>query len=923
MQQPVTLPLAVGKDGKADEEHNLAVLGGKGRSLTSLLSAGFSVPDGYVVTTDAYRQFVSDNNLTDQLAELSRPAIVNNRVSFDDAAARIAELFTRGSISVDIEAAITQSYEALGKNLSVAVRSSATTEDLPDLSFAGQQDTFLNVAGAADVVTRVKDCWASLWTARAISYRHEMNIDSADVAIAVVVQLMVPAESAGVAFTVNAVTGNRNEMMVSSSYGLGESVVSGAVTPDHITLSREDFDVIEQVIGAKEDMIVQTGNKGTEVQKVTAANRSKLSISEADLAELARLARSVESHFDGVPQDIEWAVAEGKIWLLQSRPITTLPPAPIDARWDPPYPGARLLRRGFVEHLLGPLSPLFEDLYLYTALEKAYAKSEHRLRRSIITKPRHITVNGVAYTGSRPARPDSANALRRGLALIWFITGGIFSYKSWVWQWRLFGLPAYQRRIRRWQQIDIASASDETLYLGMEALADADAEYWIRTMYVQGAAKISNLVMTNFLKKHAADTDLIIGKITNTGSNFQDQVTTDLLNGFPSRTSEALAEVARIAATARDNDQLRQLIMVTPAPRLLETLHQDEPGRAIAHAIDNYLREYGQQTHTLDFADPIQRESPLAVLMNFKNMVAGIGNLDPAATQLAAQKQREEAAIRAEAIFTGKIKKEFQKRYRIDCANTRFREDAMYYMGAAWEVLRPMALELGRRLTETGSLNQADDIFYLTSDEILTALIRTSAAGPMAILQKIPPRIFRRIFGFDIPAGQGKKPERIAITGLKELAHKRRECRLSRKRLHAPGVIPVSEMRSMGENLTQRVDQDEDSNILNGFTVTGGTITAVASVILSADDFHKMEPGSILVCPYTTPAWTQLFPQAAGLVTDIGGVLGHGSIVAREYGIPAVMGTGASTRRIKHGQMITVDGDAGTVELVQPDPGQK
>ena len=251
MQQPVTLPLAVGKDGKADEEHNLAVLGGKGRSLTSLLSAGFSVPDGYVVTTDAYRQFVSDNNLTDQLAELSRPAIVNNRVSFDDAAARIAELFTRGSISVDIEAAITQSYEALGKNLSVAVRSSATTEDLPDLSFAGQQDTFLNVAGAADVVTRVKDCWASLWTARAISYRHEMNIDSADVAIAVVVQLMVPAESAGVLFTVNAVTGNRNEMMVSSSYGLGESVVSGAVTPDHITLSREDFDVIEQVIGAK------------------------------------------------------------------------------------------------------------------------------------------------------------------------------------------------------------------------------------------------------------------------------------------------------------------------------------------------------------------------------------------------------------------------------------------------------------------------------------------------------------------------------------------------------------------------------------------------------------------------------------------------------------------------------------------------
>jgi pyruvate,water dikinase len=917
MQQPVILPLAVSKDETVDEARNLAVLGGKGRSLTSLVSAGFSVPGGYVVTTDAYRQFVGDNNLTDQLAELSRPAIVNNRVSFDDAAAKIAALFTQGSMPPGIEAAITRSYDALGKNLSVAVRSSATAEDLPDLSFAGQQDTYLNVAGTADVVSRVKDCWASLWTARAISYRHEMNIDSEDVAMAVVVQLMVPAESAGVAFTVNAVTGNRDEMMVSSSYGLGESVVGGTVTPDHITLSREGFEVIEQVTGAKEDMIVQTGNQGTEVQQVTAANRSKLSISEADLAELARIALCVESHFNGVPQDIEWAVADGKIWLLQSRPITTLPPAPIDARWEPPYPGARLMRRGFVEHLLGPLSPLFEDLYLYRALEKAYAKSEHGSRRSIITKPRHVTVNGVAYTGASPARPDSANALMRGLQLIWMITGGILSLKTWVWRWRRFGLPAYQRHIRHWQQIDIASASDETLFQGIEALADADAAYWIHTMHVQGAAKIANLVMTNFLKKHAAESDLIIGKITETGSNFQDQVTTDLLNGFPSRTSDAVAEVARIAATARDNDQLRDLIMVTPAKRLLETLRQDKSGRAIAHAIDNYLEQYGQQTHTLDFADPIQRESPLAVLMNFKNMVAGIGNLDPAATQLAAQKRREEAVIRAEALFTGKIKKEFQKRYRIDCADTRFREDAMFYMGAAWEVLRPMALELGRRLTETGSLNQADDIFYLTSDEILTALIKSPGAG-VNIRKIMPLWLFRKIFGVDAPAFKEeiKKPELIAIAGLKELATKRRERHLSRKRLHAPGVIPKSEMSSMGATLTQRIDQDEDSNILNGFTVTGGTITAVASVILSADGFHKMEPGSILVCPYTTPGWTQLFPQATGLVTDIGGVLGHGSIVAREYGIPAVMGTGAATRRIKHGQMITVDGDAGTVEIV-------
>jgi len=166
-------------------------------------------------------------------------------------------------------------------------------------------------------------------------------------------------------------------------------------------------------------------------------------------------------------------------------------------------------------------------------------------------------------------------------------------------------------------------------------------------------------------------------------------------------------------------------------------------------------------------------------------MVAGIGNVDPAATQLASQKRREDAANKAEQLFTGKVKKEFQKRYRIDCKNTRYREDAMYHMGAAWEVLRPMALELGRRLTETGSLNQADDIFYLTSDEILTALVKSPGAGDIQNI--IPPWLFRRILGFEPPVAKIKPPERTAIPGLKELANERRECRLARKRLHAPG----------------------------------------------------------------------------------------------------------------------------------------
>ena len=476
MSEEHILPLAV-----TDADLNL--IGGKGMSLASLSAAGFPVPDGFHVNADAYRAYIETHNLHDRLMQLAVPALVDKRVSFEAASNDIQALFSDREMPESIQGSIVSAYQSLEGVGAVAVRSSANAEDLPDMSFAGQQDTFLNVQGEEAVIAAVRNCWASLWTARALSYRHEMGIDNDLVAMSVVVQRMVDAEAAGVLFTVNAMTGKRSELVINASFGLGEAVVSGQVTPDSFTLDRENLHVRETTIGAKEQMVI-ADEGGTVLKAIDEQVRDSASLSPAQLKALAALALSVEAHWDGVPQDIEWAIADGNCWLLQSRPITHLPPPPLEAKWEPPFPGANLVRRGWVEHLLGPLSPLFETMYLQLALEDAFRKREEGERKGggkMMPIPRHVTVNGWAYGRRGPSKmPDPQHRLLKMFRASWFALELLVGYKFvWLPLWRYKGLPMYLSRIRRWQKVNPASASVETLYLALRALADADAEYWV------------------------------------------------------------------------------------------------------------------------------------------------------------------------------------------------------------------------------------------------------------------------------------------------------------------------------------------------------------------------------------------------------------------------------------------------------------
>ena len=352
------------------------------------------------------------------------------------------------------------------------------------------------------------------------------------------------------------------------------------------------------------------------------------------------------------------------------------------------------------------------------------------------------------------------------------------------------------------------------------------------------------------------------------------------LSGLRSLSMEAQDEISDIAELIRADDGLVELVLTTPAQRLLPALRERSEAQLIVQAIDQHLERYGHQISTLDFAEPTLAEDPSPVMLNLKAVVQDTDH-DPAATQIDLARRRQAALREAKQAFSDEDWRELcdflwlMKRVYPD------RDQALFYLGAGWPTLRRLALELGRRLVEAGTLTQPDDLFYLWKAELEEA---------MAARQ----------------AGQ-------ALPELKERVAEQRELQQARMRLVPPNTVPPEEGWGPGYGKTAN---DADSDILNGNACSPGQTTARASLVMSPADFAKMQPGTILVCPITTPAWTQLFSQARGLVTDIGSILTHGSIVAREYNIPAVLGLGIATKRIKHGQMIRVDGDNGVVALL-------
>jgi phosphohistidine swiveling domain-containing protein len=851
----------------------LAVAGGKGASLARLFAAGLPVPEAFVVATAAYDRFIRDNDLGSGILAALVPANASEPDTLQTASTLIQSLVTSAAIPQPIGEAVRHAYAELGGSR-VAVRSSATAEDLPGMSFAGQQETFLNVTGDEPLLEALRRCWASLWTARAIGYRLRMGVDQSSVSMAVVVQRLVQSEVSGVLFTANPTTGNRTELVVDASYGLGEAVVSGMVTPDRLLVDRPTLAVKEALLGAKQVAVRPSRAQGTETEAVADDRRRQPALSAQQVRELGALALRVESEFGGVPQDLEWAVAEGRCWLLQARPMTALPAAPSAVRWEPPFPGTVWVRRQVAENMPEPLSPLFEELYLSDGMALAMDIAGRMTGEADLVVdtglPWYTTVNGYAYLCAS-TRPNWRGLPRAVVALV---SGKIVVpiFRQAIPYWRDEVLPAHLSAIERWKSLDLASASDEQLLEGVRELTRSEAIYWGSTTLVLAVAKGSDQVLDRLLS-------IVLPKRGLSSALF--------LRGFPSKALDAEAELQGIAEQVRASDELRDVVESTPVRGLLGTLADRPSGAAIVEHLQRYLDRYGHQVYNLDFVEPTQAEEPMPVLLSLQGQVRR-STTDVRVRRAEMARERDALVERTARSLRRIPRRLFLKTLRWAQGLAPYREEALFYVGSAWPVLRQLALELGRRLVAAGSLSGAEDVFFLQTGE-LQAASRARAAGQ-------------------------------ARSDLASLANERRELREARKRLQPPAAVPPSARWKFGPfdisfAETQKRNVAEGP-VLRGFSVSPGRVTAPASVILSPADFDKMVPETILVCPTTNPAWTPLFGQARGLVTDIGGVAAHGSIVAREYGIPAVMGTGRATQQIVSGQLITVDGDAGTVNLI-------
>jgi len=862
----------------SDPQATLENVGGKGMSLAKMINAGFPIPDGFHITTEAYRMFVAVNNLQTKILAALKNVDVTLPATLETASAAIGRFFAESKIPNEISSTITAAY--LKPDTShltpVAVRSSATAEDLSEASFAGQQETFLNIRGEDDLLDAVKKCWASLWTARAIAYRIKNNIDQTTVALAVVVQEMVDAKAAGILFTANPINGHRDEMVINAAWGLGEAIVGGLVSPDTIIADRATGKVKNYEVAEKTVITVRT-EKGTSEEQLTDSRRSSKVLNEAQVGELVEIARRIESHY-GKPQDIEWCRAEGKFFIVQSRPITAMAEVPIE--WTLPDPKGIYMRTSIADLMPSPLSPLFATWAMPTLTDQMKPLCIRMgLGEPVWPENFYTSINRYAYL----------NAAYPPKTWLWMIFRMLPAYprllRNMVPIWRDELHPEYQEFVSRYQAKDSETMTTSELWQDAQAILGAAMYYAGGLLYAtMGASAGSEGLLTQVYNKFAKQEGDPEANVLMMG-----------WDNIPVRSEKSLYD---IAVWAREDDKLSNYILDIPSHELVGKIEGPDSVSISSFAeftsrFNAHLEKFGHLVFQMDFAEPLPRDHPEMLLETIKMFLRGEG-VNPHERQHASEEKRIQTAETMRNRLKGFKRWAFIKALNWGQSMAKVREDALAEIGLGYPILRAILYELGVRFVTAGTIQQANDIYWLEKAEV-DACVHNLEQGNL--LDSLSARVEERK-AFNKRIGQETPPPMMPM--------KKRYLGIDTK-------VWLAESES-----------NRTGNILKGVPTSSGITTAPARVLRGPEDFDKMRAGEVLVAGTTTPAWTPLFAMASAVVTDIGGPLSHGSIVAREYGIPAVMGTGVATRRVQSGQVITVDGNKGEViletsEEAQPD----
>ncbi|HEY4385354.1 MAG TPA: PEP/pyruvate-binding domain-containing protein, partial [Ktedonobacteraceae bacterium] len=856
-------------------------------SLARLSVNGLPVPAGFHITTSAYRSFVAMNELQEKILVAVSTANADQPATLDEAASKIAALFAQSPVPEEIAQAIRQAYAQLdGGEQPVAVRSSATAEDLPEMSFAGQQDTYLNMHGEAMVLDAVKRCWASLWTARAIGYRARNHIEPAEVSLAVVVQELVPADAAGIMFTANPISGAREQVMINAAWGLGEAIVGGLVTPDTFVIDRANWTISTQQISEKDVMTVRTP-EGTHEEPVPEDKCKQAVLNLAQATELARTGVKIEELY-GQPMDIEWALHDGRFFIVQARPITALPDVQSAAEssqaveWKLPKSKGKYTRNSVIELLPDPLTPLYETLGLPAVARATKMVMKDVGIANVFSGDALITINDYAYydVGFTPA--ESAR-LMLSLPRIFALFPRLLGTSKQRWE---AARAQYAELARRWQATDLSASSAAELLNGVLAIAEEAGLYYISIQSgILPAAYISEMMFTQ-----------IYNRLLKERKNASAPTALTFMLGFDSAPMQAEKSLYDLSGWVNEQEGLTSALKDLSGEQFVTAYRQrasfvgasSEAWQAFWQRIDEHLKRFGHTIYDLDFAKGVLAEDPAPLLETLKFFLSGQAP-DPYKRQASAEAARNEATRQVTSRLRGYRLRTFRRQLERAQRYAPLREDALADVGLGWPVLRQMLYEIGLRLVSHNAIEIADDVYWLHLSEL-----REAAS--------------------ELDAGQSPVNYRAVI------AERHVNWELMRK-ITPPAALPIKGgARFLGIDFSNlmpaRLDQPE-GDVLKGIAASPGIVTGPACVIHGPEEFDRMRPGDILVARITTPAWTPLFALASGVVTDVGGPLSHGSIVAREYHIPAVLGTGVATERLSSGQQITVDGNAGTVTVAK------
>jgi phosphohistidine swiveling domain-containing protein len=884
-------------------------VGGKAANLGVLLAAGFPIPDGFCVRTAAYRQAAAAAGLEPVLEALQassdRPRAEAGRTAPREGAPDLAglaeQIRTRleaTPVPEDIAEAILAAYAQLGEDTPVAVRSSSTAEDLPEASFAGQLNTYLNVVGPDALLAAVRRCWASLWTERAVAYRADHGIDQHSVGIAVVVQKMVDAAVSGVLFTANPLTGRRKETVVNAAPGLGEALVSGAVNPDQFRIDAATGEILERRLGDKRIEIRATPGGGTRRLQLQDGQRQAC-LTDEQVHALARLGTRAEEHF-GEPQDLEWAIeADGEMWVVQSRPITTLYPLPEPYDRDD---GARAyLCASLLQGLTRPLTPMgMASVDLMAGSNWAASASDGAAAYRFVQVGMRIYLDVTPLLRSKGGRRGILRLMKAADARSVEVLRHLASDPrfSLIKESRLASLKSTLHAFPQLRLLPHVLRAMVNPAAALERAGESHNEFERMLVLQEPVSSVRRLdfaervlakdvtsVLVREVPPPAAGyiwlglARLVLGRLVQPGD------LQTVLRGLPHNvTTEMDLDLWRTASRIREDAQSVRTL-TEEDPKLLARRYLEGSLPAVCQReLRAFLATYGHRSVAeIDLGIPRWAEDPahifnaLANYLKLTNPEHAPDRLFKRAAETAEAKSAElTARARGRSRLRGRIVAHGLRRAR---ATAGMRESPKFRLIATLAALRRQIQRVGEELADAGRITAPEDIFFLDFTEARVGLRGADLRGP--------------------------------------IAERRRNYEREMRRRHIPRLLlsdgtDVEAAMAAQARAASSAEGQLQPGTLVGAPASAGTVTGKARVILDPAS-AQLEPGEILVAPSTDPGWTPLFMTAGALVMEMGGPISHGAVVAREYGIPAVVGVPDATTRIRTGDTLSVDGAAGTI----------